>query len=98
MNIPTPSAEYLDHVLAAGSAFISIIALFRRAALKQLTARDSHFATKSELHESGETHRNHFDSRLLSLTEKIDHLGTGLHARLNQLESGLARVDERTKR
>ena len=36
--------------------------------------------------------------QVLTLGEKIETVGTSIHTRLNQLESGLARVDERTKK
>ena len=38
------------------------------------------------------------DARFLTLTEKIETVGASIHTRLNQLEAGLARVDERTKK
>lgn len=52
--------------------------------------------------------RDRIDSRFLMLTEKIEEMksalltagerrGESIHARLNELESGLARVDERTR-
>lgn len=53
--------------------------------------------------------RDRIDARFLMVTEKIDEMksellsagerrGCALHARLNELESGLARVDERTRK
>lgn len=52
--------------------------------------------------------RHRLDSRFLMITEKMDEVktellaagerrGSSIHARLNELESGLARVDERTR-
>ena len=53
--------------------------------------------------------RDKIDARFLSLGEKIEEMkgellcagerrGSSLHRRLNELEAGLARVDERTRR
>jgi hypothetical protein len=53
--------------------------------------------------------RDKIDARFLSLGEKIEEMkselltagerrGSSLHRRINELEAGLARVDERTKR
>ncbi len=53
--------------------------------------------------------RDRLDARFLRLTEKLEELradllnagerrGNSLHQRLNELEAGLARVDERTRR
>ena len=55
------------------------------------------FITRTEFHHELTAVRDKIDARFLALSEKIEHLGTSIHDRLNQLDSGLARVDERTK-
>jgi len=57
----------------------------------------SEFVTKTEFHHELGAVRDKIDARFLSLSEKMDHIGDSIHTRLNQLEAGLARVDERTK-
>ena len=61
------------------------------------TAPPSDLITRTELHHELNTVRDKIDARFLTLSEKIEHLGTGIHEKLTALESALARVDERTK-
>ena len=94
-QIPTPPPGSIEAWLIPAAAVLSLVAL----AKKLLPARrsDESFATKAELnHELGAV-RDKIDARFLTLTEKIDHLGTSINDRLAKLEAAVARVDERTK-
>ena len=55
---------------------------------------DDAFVTRSELHHELNAIRDKIDARFLALSEKIEALGTTIHARLTQLESAVARLDE----
>lgn len=70
--------------------------------LKKIWPRnhDANFVQRSEfqsLQITVESLRDKIDARSLAIGEKIDRLSESLHKRLNELEAGLARVDERTR-
>ena len=59
---------------------------------------DDELVTKTELNHELNTVRDKIDARFLTLSEKIETVGASIHTRLNKLDAGLARVDERTKK
>jgi hypothetical protein len=95
MQLPSPPPGEIEHWLLPAAAVLSIAALVKKVFPRRRT--DNEFVTKAELHHELNTVRDKIDARFLTLTEKIESLGTSIHTRLNQLDSGLARVDERTK-
>src|SRR5260370_17694964 len=80
-----------------GAAGVGSLALLAKKLLSR-KAPECDFVTKTEFHHEITAVRDKIDARFLALTEKIEHLGVSIHGRLNQLESGLARADERTKK
>ena len=95
-QIPVPQPGEIEKLLIPAVALLSIAALVKK--LFPPKRSDSDFVTKTELANELSTVRDKIDARFLSLSEKIETLGTSIHNRLNQMEAGLARVDERTKK
>jgi hypothetical protein len=108
LQLPSPTPGAIENWLLCFAVVTSLFLLFkkvflqRRGGLQPPTVpspiTDHPFVTKTELHHELSAAHDKLDARFLALTEKIDALGTSLHCRLNQLEAGLARVDERTKK
>ena len=89
-QIPTPPPGSIEAWIIPAAAVLSLVAL----AKKLLPARrsDESFATKAELnHELGAV-RDKIDARFLTLTEKLDHLGTNINDRFAKLEAAVARL------
>ena len=95
-QIPTPAPGEIEKLLIPAVAVLSIAALVKT--IFPTKRNDSDFVTKTELANELGTVRDKIDARFLTLGEKIETLGTSIHSRLNQMEAGLARVDERTKK
>ena len=95
-QIPVPQPGAIENWLIPAAALLSIAALWKKVFPPR--RHDDAFATKAELNHEIATVRDKIDARFLTLGEKIETVGTSIHTRLNQLESGLARVDERTKK
>ncbi len=96
-QIPTPPAGSIENWLLSFAAVASVAVLVKKLFTRKSPV-ESEFVTKTEFHHELATVRDKIDARFHSLSEKMDHVGDSLHTRLNQLESGLARVDERTKK
>jgi hypothetical protein len=96
LQIPSAAPGEIEHWLIPAAALLSIAALWKKVFPPRRD--DDAFATKAELNQEIGTVRDKIDARFLTLGEKIEVVGTSIHTRLNQLESGLARVDERTKK
>ena len=96
MQLPTPAPGQLESWLLPAVAVLSVAALVKKVFPRKRS--DDELVSKTELHHELNTVRDKIDARFLTLSEKLDHLGTTIHDRLNQLDSGLARVDERTKK
>jgi hypothetical protein len=96
LQLPTPAPGTIENWLIPAAALLSIAALVKKVFPRRRS--DDDFVTKAELHHELNTVRDKIDARFLNLTEKIETLGASIHTRLNQLDSGLARVDERTKK
>ena len=95
-QLPSPAAGEIEHWIIPAAAILSIFAMWKKVFPPRRS--DEAFATKAELNHEIATVRDKIDARFLTLGEKIETVGTSIHTRLNQLESGLARVDERTKK
>lgn len=107
-QIPSPSTGSIENVALALAAIGSMILLGKKLFARK-TPEESAFVTKSEFHAELNGLRDKIDARFLNLSEKLDalkadllaaaeHRSGALHRRINELESGLARVDERTKK
>jgi len=96
LQLPAPAPGQLESWLLPAVAVLSIVALIKKVFPRK---RDEDaFVTRAELHHELNTVRDKIDARFLTLAEKIENLGTGIHEKLTTLESALARVDERTKK
>src|SRR2546428_10542934 len=95
MQIPTTTPGQLENWLIPAAAVASMALLFRKLLPRKRS--DEEFLTRSELHHELNAIRDKIDARFLALSEKIEHLGATIHERLTQLESAVARLDERTK-
>ncbi len=95
-QLPVPTAGSIENVLLALSA-LAAMALLGRKLLHRKGGEHGEWVRKSELLLELNGLRDRIDSRFLTLSEKIERVGDSLHRRLNELESGLARVDERTR-
>ena len=62
--------------------FHALVVLVKELFPRKSTA-ECNFVTKSEFHHEITATRDKIDARFLALTEKIENLGTSLHARLN---------------
>ena len=96
LQLPTPATGQLENWLIPAAAVASMALLFRKLFPRKRT--DDAFVTRSELHHELNAIRDKIDARFLALSEKIEHLGATLHERLTQLESAVARLDERTRK
>ena len=107
-QIPTPPPGSIESVALALAAIGSIVLVGKKVFARK-TPEESAFVTRSEFHAEVNVLRDKIDARFLGLSEKLDtlkadlleaaeHRSSALHHRINELESGLARVDERTKR
>ena len=94
-QIPTPAPGEIEKLLIPAVAILSIAALVKK--IFPTKRSDSDFVTKAELANELSSVRDKIDARFLTLSEKLDHLGSSLHERLTELQSNVARLDERTK-
>ena len=97
MQIPTPAPGELERWLIPAAAVLYIVALVKKVFWPKPPA-EGQYVTNAEHHRDQGALSDKIDARFLMLSEKIEALGTSIHTRLNQLEAGLARVDERTKK
>src|SRR5207302_7132502 len=95
-QLPNLQPGAIENWLLPAVAVLSIAALIKKVFPRKRS--DDELVSKTELHHELNTIRDKIDARFLTLSEKLDHLGTSIHDRLNQLDSGLARVDERTRK
>ena len=107
-QIPTPPPGSIESVAVALAAIASMVLLGRKL-LPRKNGEESVYLKRSEWHSELTLLRDKIDARFLNVSEKIDGLkadllnaaeqrNNSLHRRLNELESGLARVDERTRK
>ena len=106
-QIPAPASGSIENWLLSAAAIASMAVLAKKLFARRPT--ETEFVTKAEFHQEVSTLRDKIDARFLSLSEKMETIkselltagetrANSLHHRLNQLEAGLARVDERTKK
>jgi hypothetical protein len=107
-QIPSPPAGAIENWLLPAAAVASMLLLFKKLFMRK-TPSDSEFVTKAEFRIELNGLRDKIDARFLNLGEKIEEMkgellsagerrGSSIHRRINELEAGLARVDERTKK
>jgi hypothetical protein len=89
-QLPIPPPGAIENWLLPAAAVLYIASLAKKVFWSKPPAR-SEFITRAEFHAG-------LSSISDKIGEKIETLGTSIHTRLNQLEAGLARVDERTKK
>jgi hypothetical protein len=101
-QIPLPAPGAIETFLLSAAAVGSMVLLGKKLFPAKRTGAD--LITRAELHNELTAVHDKIDARFLALSEKIDHLGETIHGRLtqvelrlSQVESGLARLDERTK-
>src|SRR5207253_110768 len=94
-QLPTPAPGDIEKFLITATAILSMTAVGKKFFPGK--RNDSDLVTKTELQAELNSLRDKLDARFVSLAEKIDNAATSIHTRINQLEAGLARVDERTK-
>jgi hypothetical protein len=106
-QIPAPPAGALENWLVAAAGVASMFVLFKKV-LGRKPPVESEFVSRAEFRNELNGLRDKIDARFLNLGEKMEAIkdellaagerrGNSIHRRLNELESGLARVDERTK-
>ena len=93
LQIPTPPAGAIENLLITLAAVASMVVLGR----KLLPRKPSDSAAGAEVLILADKVAS-LETRVASLDAKLDHLGESIHHHLNQLEAGLARVDERTRK
>jgi len=104
-QIPTPPPGSIEAWIIPAAAVLSLVALGKKvfsrkpggAAGTEGGPAQNQFATRIELNHELNAVRDKIDARFLTLTEKIETLGTSINDRLAKLEAAVARVDERTK-
>jgi hypothetical protein len=107
-QIPMPPPGSIESVALALAAIASLVALGRKVFPRRLP-EPGRYVERNEFHAELNALRDKIDARFLNVAEKLDGLkadllsaadqrSSALHRRINDLESGLARVDERTKR
>jgi hypothetical protein len=101
-QIPLPVPGSIETFLLSAAAVGSMVLLGKKLLPPKRTGAD--LITRAELHHELTAVHDKIDARFLALSEKIDRLGetiqgrlTQVELRLSQVESGLARLDERTK-
>jgi len=96
LQLPAPAPGQLENWLIPAVAVLSVAALVKKVFPRRRS--DDEFVTKSEFHHELSAIRDKIDARFLALSEKVEHLGTTIHEKLTNIESAVARLDERTKK
>ena len=107
-QIPAPASGSIENWLLSAAAIASMAVLARKL-FGRKPRSDAEFVTRTEFHQEGTALRDKIDARFLTVVEKIDEAKTDLltaaerrsesiHRRLTDLESGIARLDERSKK
>ncbi len=91
MQLPNIQPGQLENWLLPAVAVLSIAALIKKVFPRKRS--DDELVSKTELHHELNTVRDKIDARFLTLSEKIEHLGSSIHEKLTSVESSLARVD-----
>jgi hypothetical protein len=93
LQIPTPPAGAIENFLITLAAIASMVVLGR----KFLPRKSSDSTAGAQVLILADKVAS-LEGRMASFEAKLDHLGESIHNHLNQLEAGLARVDERTRK
>jgi len=93
LQIPTPPAGAIENLLITLAAVASMVVLGR----KFLPRKPTDSTAGAQVLILADKVAS-LESRVASVDAKLDHLGEFIHNHLNQLEAGLARVDERTRK
>jgi hypothetical protein len=96
LQIPTPATGEIERWMIPAATILSLVALWKKVFPPRRS--EESFATKAELNHELSAVRDKIDARFLTLTEKLDHLGTNINDRLSKLDAAVARLDERTKK
>jgi len=105
-QLAIPPTGAIESWLLSAAAIASMALLAKKLFFR--TPGSAEFVTQTDLHREMTSVRDKIDARFFALGEKVDQLradlitagerrGDSIHRRLNQLETNLARVDERTK-
>lgn len=105
-NLPAPPAGAIENVALSLAAIASMLVLGRQLFPRKIPPES--LVTRTEFHADLTALRDRIDARFLGLGEKMEVLKAdllsaaelrsgALHKRINDIESGLARVDERTR-
>ena len=108
LQIPSPPAGAIENWLLPAAAVGSMLLLYKKLFMRKPPG-EAEFVTKAEFRAELNGLREKIDARFLNLGEKIEEMkgellsagerrGSSIHRRINELEAGLARVDERTKK
>ncbi len=98
-QLAAPPAGAIENVALALAAIAALVLLGRKLFPRGINTGD--FVSKPEfrdLSDKVDGLRDKIDGRLVALADRVDRVGDSLHRRLNDLEAGLARVDERTRK
>ena len=86
-----PTAAILT-TIGAGS-----LAIFKKLLPRKEATRPD-YVTLAEFHQGMDALGDRIDAYFLALCEKIENFASSIQARLTQIESVIARLDERTKK
>ena len=93
LQIPTPPAGAIENLLVTLAAVASMVVLGRKLLPRKPQGLPPHAEIAILADKVGS-----LDAKVDALANKLDRLGDSIHHHLNQLEAGLARVDERTRK
>ena len=93
LQIPVPPTGAIENLLVTLAAIASMVVLGR----KLLPRKTQELPPHAEIAILAEKVAA-LTAKVDSLGARLDHLGDSIHNHLNQLEAGLARVDERTRK
>jgi hypothetical protein len=107
-QIPSPPPGAIENWLVPAAAVASMLLLFKKLFARR-TPPESEFVSKNEFRIELNGLRDKIDAGFMTLNEKLEEVkrellsagerrGSSLHRRINELEAGLARVDERTRK
>ena len=85
--VPPHSATTAAAVITA--AIAGTVAIAKKLLPRREASRPD-YITRSEFHQAMDALRDKIDARFLTLSEKIDNLGTSIHARLPRRNSNCA--------
>src|SRR5215467_4147972 len=107
-QIPLPPAGAIESWLISAAAVIAMIVLGKNLFIRKPPIKAEFRMFRENVERELNGLRDKIDARFLSLGEKMEEMksellsagerrGSSIHRRINELEAGLARVDERTR-